>query len=196
MEISSKRQQKIERVIKNRQAGLTLALEDIHDPHNAAAILRTCDAFGIQQAYFIFDQEKPYNPGRVGKSSSSSANKWLDFKTFKSTEEAISDLKKDGYWIIGTALSSRASNLFETKFSQEKIAVIIGNEHQGMSKQAMDLCDQLIVIPMRGFVESLNASVSAALVIAEITRQRLASDTLKPLDEESQARLTKDFLGR
>lgn len=95
------RQEKIERVIENRREGVVV-LEDIHDPHNAGAVCRSCDAFGWQKVYLIFDKEKQFNPKRIGKASSSSANKWLTFKIFKSTKECFEELKKDGFEIYAT----------------------------------------------------------------------------------------------
>ena len=92
------RQRKIELVKNNRHEGI-IVLEDIHDPHNAAAVWRSADCFGFGKVYLIFDQEKTFNPKKVGKASSSSANKWLDFEIFHSTAEAYAKLKENKiYW--------------------------------------------------------------------------------------------------
>ena len=196
MVISSSRQDKIKKVVTQRQSNIVIVLEDIHDPHNAAAIIRTCDSFGIQDVYFIFGQEEAYNPKKIGRSSSSSANKWLDFKIFDSIKAAILDLKRDGYQIIGTALEKDSVDFYQADFTQDKLALIVGNEHRGMSAEAIELFDQVIEIPMRGFVQSLNVSVSAGILIAEITRQRLANGKLKPLSSTEQQKLIADFLER
>lgn len=165
------RQEKIERMRKNRQEGV-IVLEDIHDPHNAAAVWRSCDAFGFGKVYLIFEQEKKFNPKKVGKASSSSANKWLDFKIFTSTSECLKELKREGYEIMATILDEKAESLLTTKFENKKIAVMFGNEHRGLSEEAVRLADKKIYIPMRGMVQSLNLSVTAAIVMWEITRQR------------------------
>ncbi len=166
------RQQKLGVVARQRQAGFIVVLEDIHDPHNAAAILRTCDAFGVQDVWFIFNKEKRYNPKRVGKSSSSSANKWLDFKVFASVAECRAALKKLRYESVGTVLHDKAEDFTKAKLIARRIALWVGNEHAGLSAEAVKACNRLLLLPMRGFVESLNVSVMTAICIYEITRQR------------------------
>ena len=192
----SQREAKIRTVVKNRQAGFIVVLEDIHDPHNAAAILRTCDAFGVQDIYFIFDKEKRYNPKRIGKSSSSSANKWLSFKVFNSIQECLKVLKKSGYEIIATALTPKSNNFFKTKLLHKKIALLVGNEHQGLSESAIKLADQVIAIPMQGMVQSLNVSVTAGIFIAEIIRQRQKNIRHYHLNPKSANKLERDFRKR
>jgi len=163
---------KIKQVISKRQ-DLIIVLEDIHDPHNAQAVLRSCDAFGVQKVYFIFDKESRFNPHKVGKLSSSSANKWLDYEFFISTQDCYSKLKADGYTVVATALSDSAESMFDFDFSQnQKLAVVLGNEHRGLSEFAINNADKTIMIPLFGMVQSLNLSVTAALFIFEITRQR------------------------
>lgn len=166
------RQQKIDRVARARQPGLIVVLEDIHDPHNAAAILRSCDAFGIQDVYFIFDQEKQYNPRRVGKSSSSTANKWLTYRIFKSSAECFRALKRQKHVTIGTALADQSEDIFTADLAMSKLALVVGNEHRGLSDYALTHCDRLLTIPMRGMVQSLNVSVTTGICLFEITRQR------------------------
>jgi tRNA (guanosine-2'-O-)-methyltransferase len=171
--MQEKRLAKIKQVVSKRQ-NLIVVLEDIHDPHNAQAVIRTCDAFGVQNVYFIFDQEKRFNAKKIGKSSSSSANKWLDFKFFDKTEECFRDLKNQGYKIFATALSEQAQSIYDFDFSAtQKIALVLGNEHRGLSEFAVQHADQTLMIPMFGMVQSLNLSVTAALFIYEITKQRL-----------------------
>jgi tRNA (guanosine-2'-O-)-methyltransferase len=163
---------KIKQVVSKRQ-DLIIVLEDIHDPHNAQAVLRSCDAFGVQKVYFIFDKESRFNPHKVGKLSSSSANKWLDYEFFTSTQDCYSKLKADGYTVVATALNDSAESMFDFGFSQnQKLAVVLGNEHRGLSEFAINNADITIMIPLFGMVQSLNLSVTAALFIFEITRQR------------------------
>lgn len=170
--MQTRRQKKLEQVARQRQAGLIVVLEDIHDPHNAAAILRTCDAFGVQDVWFIFNKEKAYNPRRVGKSSSSSANKWLTIRAFKSVAECKTALKRLKYESVGTVLHAKAENFTKAKLTARRIALWVGNEHAGLSAEAVQVCDRLLLLPMRGFVESLNVSVMTAISIYEISRQR------------------------
>ncbi len=159
-------------VAHNRQSGIIVVLEDIHDPHNAAAILRTCDGLGIQTVYFVFEKETPYNPRRIGKASSSSANKWLDFEIFDSSLSCFETLKQKGYTTVATALSDKAESLRTAQFPEEKIALLVGNEKTGLSKLSLIRADRIISIPMAGFVQSFNVSVATAIILWEITRQR------------------------
>jgi tRNA (guanosine-2'-O-)-methyltransferase len=193
---TSARQRKIAEVVSSRQEGIVV-LEDIHDPHNAEAVFRSCEAFGFQQVYLIFEQEERFNPKKIGKATSSSANKWLDFSLYNSTEACLRGLKKEGYQIIATVLDEKAENLFSTQIKESKIALLLGNEHRGLSEKALSLADRRIIIPMRGMVQSLNLSVTAAIFLYEITRQRLAygmENYLLP--SERQHQLEKDFLRR
>lgn len=191
--MNDRRIKRITEVVDQRQSGIIVVLEDIHDPHNSAAILRTCDAMGIQNVWYIFEKEKRYNPKRIGKATSSSANKWLDFTLFDSTHDCIDALKKNGYTIVVTALSDNAVSLLDKNFSEDKIAVIIGNEHSGVSETAFASADIVLQIPMRGFVQSLNVSVAAAIVLWELTRQRNGKNILKP---QARQQLLDDFLER
>jgi tRNA (guanosine-2'-O-)-methyltransferase len=171
MEENNVREEKINKVIENRQEGI-IVLEDIHDPHNAAAVWRSCDAFGFQKVYIIFVQEETFNPSRLGKASSSSANKWLDFEVFTSTKECMEKLKKDGFKTVVTVLDKEAKSIYETDFNTPKTAVMFGNEHRGLSEEAIKNADVKMYIPMKGMVQSLNLSVTAAVTMFEMNRQR------------------------
>lgn len=165
--------------MENRQKAIVI-LEDIHDPHNAAAVWRSCDAFGIGTVYLIFNNEKEFNPKKIGKASSSSANKWLDFKIFHSTEECLEEVSRDGYKIYATILDKEAKSIYETKF-EEKAAIILGNEHAGLSETAIKMADYKIYIPMVGMVQSLNLSVTAGICLFEYGRQQLKPPSTVPL---------------
>lgn len=168
---TQKRIEKIKNVLKNRLSDVII-LEDIYDPHNAAAVFRTMDAFGFQTAHLVFNKEKPFNPKKLGKKTSASANKWLDFIPHSSIQSCISSLKKQKFTIYATAIDKRAKSIHSIKFSNKKAALLFGNEHRGLSKQAIDLSDEIIYIPMHGFVQSLNLSVTAALCMYELNSQR------------------------
>jgi len=167
------RQDKIKRVMKNRLPKVRLIIEDVHDPHNAAAILRTCDALGVGSVWYLFDQEEPYNPKKVGKASSSSANKWVEIEVFKDRAVLEDRLKEEEFVSLASTIHEPdAKSLWESNLKEGKVALWVGNEHRGLSAKAMAFCDRKITIPMLGFVESLNVSVAAALFLAEIVRQR------------------------
>ncbi len=173
--LSKARLARIEKVVSSRQAGLAIVLEDIHDPHNAAAILRSCDGLGIQDVYVIFEQEAPYNIKRIGKVSSSSANKWLTFHIYRSAAECFKELKKKNYAIAATILDHEAENLFAAELTDKKLALVVGNEHRGVSPTAIKAADRKLYLPMAGFVQSFNVSVTAALFLYEIARQRMGT---------------------
>src|SRR3989344_6484019 len=192
--VSDSRLEKIKRVVSQRQAGLVVVIEDIHDPHKAEAIFRTCDAFGVQDVYLIFDKTEPWNPAKIGKQSSSSAHKWLTFHTFRSAAECLEYLKEKGYVIVATALKDEAIYLFDYSFGKKKIALMIGNEHQGLSDAALARADAVLKIQMRGMVESLNVSVASAVFLAELTRQRAALGRTFALTRGEQQALEEQLM--
>ena len=195
LRVNDARLQKVRRMAEGRLSGLRLVIEDVHDPHNAAAIMRTCDALGIQDVWFVFVQEKAYNPRRVGKSSSSSANKWLSFRTCKSVAECIAALKEERYTSIGTVLKDADASTEGYDFLQhEKIALWFGNEHRGLSEEALAHMDVRMNRPMRGMVESLNVSVAAALFLATIAQGWRGAG--RTLDAGAVQTLVEELSGR
>jgi tRNA (guanosine-2'-O-)-methyltransferase len=196
MAVSDARRRKITEAVLGRRRGITVVLEDIHDPHNAAAIVRTCDAFGVQRVICVYEREKAVNPKRVGRTSSSSANKWLDFTVYRSSADCIRALRAAGYRIVVTALAPGAVPLAAIDFTAEPIALVFGNEHQGVSAEMIAAADETLIIPMRVMVQSLNVSVTAAICLYEVLRQREASGKDFALSAEEQQRLTADFLER
>lgn len=164
--------ERVERVVKQRQRGI-IVLEDISDPHNAQAVFRTCDAFGFQHVALIYSTQAPMIPDAIGHRSSASAHKWLDYETYYQTEDCVTSLKDRGYTLYATALTDKATSLFEATMTKQDVALMFGNEHTGLSPIAIEAADHVLQIPMRGFVQSFNLSVSAALVMQEVTRQRL-----------------------
>ena len=191
-----KRTELFTRIAAARQRGLIVVLEDIHDPHNAMAILRTCDAFGIQEIYFIFEQETEFNPNAIGKSSSSSANKWLTFRKFTSTEQCINELKTKKYSICATALSSTAIPLGDVPIETDQLAIVFGNEHRGISETVIQKADWLVQLPMYGFVQSLNVSVTAGIVLYDIVNRRKKLNHDYQLSRSEQQQLVSDFQKR
>jgi len=169
--ITEKRKQRFQDVINNRLQDVVV-LENIHDPHNALASIRNCDAFGVQTAHFVFETEKIFSPDKLGKLTSASANKWLETVTWSHTADCLNLLKKQGFRIVSTIIDLKAKRLHDVDFSEQKTALIFGNEGFGISKIAKDMSDELIYIPMNGFVDSLNLSVSVGVVLYELSKQR------------------------
>ena len=182
--------QRYREVAEGRQQGVVV-LEDIHDPHNAEAVFRSCDAFGFQRVCLIFDQEQPFDPRRVGKLSSSSANKWLDFDVYGSARECLANLHRDGYEVVAMVAAGEAEQLFGAELTAPRIALMLGNEQRGLSEEAVALADRRVTIPMTGMVRSLNLSVTAAIALYEVTRQRRRAGIeryLLPPDERAALR--------
>ncbi len=168
--LTEKRFQKIAKVIKNRQNDLTVVLENIHDPHNVSAIFRSVESIGVDKVYLIYNSNKfP----RIGKFSSASAKKWVSTEKYSTPEACFAELRKQGYKIYTTHLSEEVEqvSLYDLDLT-EKCAIVVGNEHTGVSDEAVKLSDKNFVIPMYGMIQSLNVSVSAAICVYEALRQR------------------------
>lgn len=187
------RKKRIQEIMQKRQAGIVAVLEDICDPHNAMAVVRTAEAFGIADVRLIFNEGKSFNPRRVGKKVSSYANQWVQFKRYKNTEECLNELKGDGYEIIATALSENAESIFNANLSGKKIVLLFGNEHSGLTSRAIALSDRTLIIPMRGMVQSLNLSVTASIVMYEVLRQRIGAIEDYLVSEVEGDMLCKEF---
>ena len=171
MILSEKRDKRFRSVIEGRLQDV-IVLENIHDPHNALAAIRNCDAFGIQTVHFVFEKEKQFNPEKLGKATSSSANKWVDAVCWEKTEDCLESLKKDGFRIVATIIDKEAKQLSETDFLRQKVALVFGNEGFGITDTAKRLADDLVYIPMNGFVDSLNLSVTVGVTLYELRKHR------------------------
>ncbi len=168
--MTPKRFAKISDVVLKRQKNLTLVLENIHDPHNVSAILRSADAVGVGKVYLIYNTNKfP----KIGKFSSASAKKWVDLIRFKSVENCFEELKSMKYRIYTTYIENtdKSRTLFDLNLTG-RTAIVLGNEHTGVSKEAIELSDVSFNVPMYGMVQSLNVSVTAAVCLYEALRQR------------------------
>jgi tRNA (guanosine-2'-O-)-methyltransferase len=166
--MTPEREEKFRRVIANRQPTLTVVMENIHDPHNISAILRTCDAVGMLDVYVISNKApKP----KFGKKSSASAKKWVNARFFSSVDDCYAALREKGFKIWATHLSSNALSLYALPLS-EPAALVFGNEHAGVSEEARASADGNFIIPMMGMIQSLNVSVACAVTLYEALRQR------------------------
>jgi tRNA (guanosine-2'-O-)-methyltransferase len=164
------RKERIDAVVAGRTRTLTVVMEAFCDPQNVNAVLRTCEAFGIQELHAIEGPMKPYDRN---KKISQNADKWLDVRRWGSTRECLGALKADGFAIYVTHLGEAARPLGELPFAG-KVALIFGNESRGVSTEALALADACYAIPMRGFVQSLNVSVAAAISLAKAVERREA----------------------
>ncbi len=152
-----------------RQHTLRVVCENIHDPHNVSAIFRTCDAVGIAKITLLYTVE---GFPRISKVSSASASKWIEIEKFNDSKTCIDSLKKEGFKIYSSYLDKNAKNLYDLDLTK-KIALLLGNEHRGVSKEIKGMSDEIFYIPMRGMIQSLNVSVAAAVTLYEAQRQRV-----------------------
>jgi tRNA (guanosine-2'-O-)-methyltransferase len=170
---TSRRQARVRDVLSRRQASLTIVLEDVHDPHNASAVLRSCDGVGILDVHLVYVHETP--PRRsFARTTSGSAAKWVRLHFHESIEACYAHLREQGFRILATALGEKSVGLYDVDFT-EPAALVFGNEHRGVSRAGIDGADATVFIPMQGMVESLNISVACAVSLYEAMRQRLAA---------------------
>ncbi len=166
---SERRQEKLLAVLSHRQPDLTIVMENIHDPHNVSAMFRSADAVGIAQVQLLYTKEQfP----KIGKKSSSSANKWVERRKFPSVKECYAQLRSEGFFILATRLDERARPIYSFDLSVPT-ALVFGNEHAGVSDEAAALADATAMIPMMGMIQSLNVSVACGVCLFEALRQRL-----------------------
>lgn len=167
--MTPERRQKLTAVLEKRQPDLTVVLENVFDPHNISAVMRTCDAVGIQEVYILTTKIPRHK--KWGARSSSSAAKWLTVHQFDNAEECFALLRKKYRKILTTHLSSDAVNLYDVNMT-EPIALVFGNEHSGVSDEIRALADGNFIIPQAGIIQSLNISVACAVTLYEACRQK------------------------
>lgn len=179
-------------VLKKRQTDLTVVLENVHDPHNISAVMRTCDAVGVQEVY-VLNTKIPKHK-KWGTRSSSSAAKWLTIHEFDNGEECFKELRKKYSKILTTHLSSDAVSLHEIDFTHS-IALVFGNEHSGVSDEVKVLADGNFIIPQAGIIRSLNISVACAVTLYEAYRQKENAGHYKKqkLEGEMLAKLMEEW---
>ncbi len=184
-----RRKSKIISVINHRQPSLRVVLENIHDPHNVSAIFRTCDAVGVPKVSLVYYRE---SFPKIGKKSSASAFKWVEREKFKNINECYESLRNEGFIIYASSISNESDNLFDIDFTK-KSAIVLGNEHRGVSEEAANLADKKFLIPMYGMVQSLNVSVAAAVILYEALRQRIVNGMYEK-SEYSEAELEEKII--
>lgn len=168
--MTPERKEKLETVLSKRQSDITIVLENVFDPHNISAVMRTCDAVGVQEIY-VLNTKIPRHK-KWGAKSSSSAAKWLTVHQYENAEECFSSLRKKYSKILTTHLSSDAVGLYEIDFTKS-LALVFGNEHSGVSDEIRAMADGNFVIPQMGIIRSLNISVACAVTLYEALRQKM-----------------------
>lgn len=156
-------------VLDKRQDNIIIVLENVFDPHNISAVMRTCDAIGVQDIY-ILNTRIPVHK-KWGAKSSSSAAQWLSIHQYTHAETCFADLRKKVDGIYTTHLSSDAVSLYDMDLTG-RIALVFGNEHSGVSEEIRALSDGNFIIPQVGIIKSLNISVACAVSLYEAFRQK------------------------
>lgn len=161
----------MERVLAKRTRHITVVLEDIFKPHNASAVIRTCDCFGLQDMHVI---EKT-NQYKVNPYVTRGASQWVDLHKYyredgKSVDACFDSLRKSGYKIYGSSPSADSISIYDLQ-PEEKLALVFGNEHEGISGEVKSKADGLVHIPMLGFTDSFNISVSASIFLFDLVRK-------------------------
>lgn len=167
--MTPERYNRLSGVLNKRQPDLTVVLENVFDPHNISAVMRTCDAVGVQEIY-ILNTKIPRHK-KWGAKSSSSAAKWLTVHQFTDAAACFAALREKYQKIYTTHLSTEAKGLYELNLT-ESVALVFGNEHSGVSDEIIALADGNFIIPQVGIIQSLNISVACAVTLYEAFRQK------------------------
>lgn len=162
--ISEERKERFIKVLEERTKFITVAIEDVYQFHNTSAVIRSCEVFGLQTAHVV---ESRYGK-RLDKNIAMGAQKWVDVHRHGDTQSCISDLRRQGYRIIATTPHNDSCYLEEFEI-EDKTALFFGTEKEGLSAEVLREADGFLKIPMVGFTESLNISVSAAIILQHLT---------------------------
>ncbi len=189
--MTPRRFQRVCRVLDRRQPDLTVLLDNVHKPHNVAAILRSCDAVGVLEAHAVWPNPRL----RPGNHTSGGSRKWVEVRTHRTLEEATEHLHARGFALYAAHLSAGARDYRDVDYTAPS-AVVLGAELTGLRREGIDHADEHIVIPMSGMVQSLNVSVAAAVVLFEAQRQRREAGLYerRRLEPEYRARVLFEWL--
>lgn len=190
--MTPERTERLLSVLNKRQNNITVVLENVFDPHNISAVMRTCDAVGIQDIYVL--NTKIARHKKFGQKSSSSAAKWLSIHQFTDAAACFAELRRHYNLILTTHLSSDAIALHDIDFTQS-IALVFGNEHAGVSDEIRAMADGNFIIPQVGIIKSLNISVACAVTVYEALRQKTLAGhyDASGLSTERYASLQKEW---
>lgn len=177
------RAEKFKRVVARRQPNLTVILENVIDPHNIGAVLRSCDSVGIMEIFVLYTephlQELKELP--LGKRTSAGARKWVDVHFYTNTEACFTHVRSQYDRVLCTHLHEDATPLYKLDLTTS-LALLFGNEHSGVSEEVRSHCDGNFLIPQMGMVESLNISVACAVTLYEALRQRECKGYYGPVE--------------
>ncbi|WP_040282407.1 TrmH family RNA methyltransferase [Psychroserpens damuponensis] len=186
--LTEQRKARFEQVISQRTKHFTVATEDVYQLHNTSAVMRSCDVFGIQELHIVEEQ----NSKDIDREIAMGAQKWVDLHRYHSVKTSLKDLKQQGYQIVATTPHENDSVLSEFDITK-KSCFFFGRETEGLSQEVINEADCFLKIPMVGFTESLNISVSAAIILQDVTTRLKASDVPWQLTHEEQLEKRLDW---
>ena len=175
-------------ILEDRTNYITVAIEDVYQMHNTSAVVRSCDVFGVQQAHLI---ESKFGK-RLDKDIAMGAQQWVDIKRYNTTTDCIDTLREQGYKIVATTPHRNNCSLTDFKL-ESKTALFFGTERDGLSEEVLEKADSFLKIPMVGFTESLNISVSAAIILHTLTSQLRKESINWRLTEEEKLEKRLDW---
>ena len=187
--LTEHRRLRFDNVLQQRTKHFTVATEDVYQLHNTSAVIRSCDVFGIQEVNIIEER----NSKRIDREIAMGAQKWVDLNRVHSVKECIKDLKQKGYQIVATTPHENDCLLHEFDVSK-KACFFFGRETEGLSQEVLDEADCYLKIPMSGFTESLNISVSAAIILQHVTTKLKQTDIKWQLSKEEQLDLRLQWI--
>lgn len=185
------RNEKIIQLLKRRQKDLTVFMDEVHKPHNLAAIVRTCDAIGIGEVHAVY----PEGMLRACHGTAMGSNRWVETKVHNNLEDGIALLKSQGKQVMAAHFSEKAVDYRKIDYTKPSV-ILVGSEKYGVSQKAADMADHHILIPMLGMVQSLNVSVASAIILYEAQRQREKAGFYKEqqIDQQTFERLRFEWL--
>ncbi|VVS93125.1 tRNA (guanosine(18)-2'-O)-methyltransferase TrmH [Desulfoluna spongiiphila] len=180
--MTPERFEKLKAILTSRQMDLTVVMENVHKPHNLAAVARSCDAVGVFETHAISEMQDVV----LRPKAASGSRKWVGVKRHGSVDEAYAHLRSKGLRILCAHFDERAVDFRSVDFTQPT-AIVVGAELDGITEEAVEKADGSVLVPMLGMVKSLNVSVATALILYEAQRQRLAKGMYeeRAMDDET-----------
>lgn len=187
--ITESRNQRFKEVLEQRTRHFTVAVEDVYQLHNTSAVIRSCDVFGVQDVHVI----EARNTKRIDREIAMGAQKWVDVHRYNSAKDCIDTIRAKGYQIVATTPHTNDCELHHFDVTK-KSCFFFGSERDGLSKTVIDQADCYLKIPMYGFTESLNISVSAAIILQHVSAELRETEVNWSLTEEEKLEKTFDWI--
>jgi len=187
--VTDNKNKKMQEVLAHRTRHVSLIMEDIYQAHNANAVIRSSECFGVQDMHIVEDQFK----FSVSSTVAMGATKWMSLYKYKSVEACFKAVRKNGYRIVATTPHAKAHSLYDLPLDKP-LALVFGTENVGLTKYALEHADEYVAIPMVGFTQSFNVSVSVALCLQHITRALQQSKISWHLNEDEKLEVLLEWL--